>query len=91
MVNGYSKIYSNRDRFEILYDIARILDVSVKERLVEQDNKRKMSFQKTLDKYRKMNFSSETKATDLKGDASLSATDPKYASKFKNVWMWNEF
>ena len=37
MVNGYAKL--QQPRLEILYDIARILDVSVKELLVEQDNK----------------------------------------------------
>ena len=38
MVNGYVQ-NRQQPRLEILYDIARILDVSVKELLVEQDNK----------------------------------------------------
>ena len=38
MVNGYVQ-NRQQPRLEILYDIARILDVSVKELLVEKDNK----------------------------------------------------
>ena len=38
MVNGYVQ-NRQQPRLEILYDIARILDVNVKELLVEQDNK----------------------------------------------------
>lgn len=38
MVNGYVQ-NRQQPRLEILYDIARILDISVKELLVEQDNK----------------------------------------------------
>ena len=38
MVNGYVQ-NRQQPRLEILYDIARILNVSVKELLVEQDNK----------------------------------------------------
>ena len=36
MVNGYVQ-NRQQPRLEILYDIARILDVSVKELLIEQD------------------------------------------------------
>lgn len=38
MVNGYVK-NQQQPRLKILYDNARILDFSVKELLVEQDNK----------------------------------------------------
>jgi predicted helicase len=51
-----------------------------------------MSFQKILDKYRKIAFSERDKGDRFERlmQAYLK-TDPKYASKFKNVWMWNEF
>ena len=51
-----------------------------------------MSFQKTLDKYRKIAFSERDKGDRFERlmQAYLQ-TDPKYAFKFKNVWMWNEF
>ena len=51
-----------------------------------------MSFQKVLDKYRKISFSERDKGDRFERlmQAYLQ-TDPKYASKFKNVWMWNEF
>ncbi|MCG2461462.1 DEAD/DEAH box helicase family protein [Flavobacteriaceae bacterium F89] len=51
-----------------------------------------MSFQKILDKYRKISFSERDKGDRFERlmQAYLK-TDPKYASKFKNVWMWNEF
>jgi predicted helicase len=51
-----------------------------------------MSFQKILDKYRKIAFSERDKGDRFERlmQAYLQ-TDPKYASKFKNVWMWNEF
>ena len=46
MVNGYVQ-NRQQPRLEILYDIARILDVSVKELLVEKDNKsEKWAFRK---------------------------------------------
>ncbi|MFS4417924.1 DEAD/DEAH box helicase [Maribacter sp. 2307ULW6-5] len=51
-----------------------------------------MSFQKVLDKYRKFAFSERDKGDRFERlmQAYLQ-TDPKYAFKFKNVWMWNEF
>src|SRR5690554_3594212 len=51
-----------------------------------------MSFQKILDKYRKIAFSERDKGDRFERlmQAYLK-TDPKYASKFKHVWMWNEF
>jgi predicted helicase len=51
-----------------------------------------MSFQKILDKYRKIAFSERDKGDRFERlmQAYLQ-TDPKYAFKFKNVWMWNEF
>lgn len=51
-----------------------------------------MSFQNILDKYRKIAFSKR----DI-GDRferlmqAYLKTDPKYAAKFKTVWLWNEF
>lgn len=51
-----------------------------------------MSFQKILDKYRKIAFSERDKGDRFERlmQAYLK-TDPKYAYKFKNVWLWNEF
>jgi len=51
-----------------------------------------MRFQKILDKYRKIAFSERDKGERFERlmQAYLK-TDPKYASKFKHVWMWNEF
>lgn len=51
-----------------------------------------MSFRKILDKYRKIAFSERDKGDRFERlmQAYLK-TDPKYASKFKHVWMWNEF
>ena len=51
-----------------------------------------MSFQKILEKYRKIAFSERDKGDRFERlmQAYLE-TDPKYAFKFKNVWMWNEF
>ncbi|MEX0610067.1 MAG: type ISP restriction/modification enzyme [Balneolaceae bacterium] len=51
-----------------------------------------MSFKKILDKYRKIAFSERDKGDRFERliQAYLQ-TDPKYAFKFKNVWMWNEF
>lgn len=51
-----------------------------------------MSFQKILDKYRKISFSERDKGERFERlMQAYLLTDPKYASKFKNVWMWNEF
>lgn len=51
-----------------------------------------MSFQKILDKYRKLSFSERDKGDRFERlmQAYLQ-TDPKYAYQFKNVWLWNEF
>lgn len=51
-----------------------------------------MSFQKILDKYRKVSFSERDKGDRFERlmQAYLK-TDPKYAYKFKKVWLWNEF
>lgn len=51
-----------------------------------------MSFQKILDKYRKIAFSERDKGDRFERlmQAYLQ-TDPKYAFKFKNVWLWSEF
>jgi predicted helicase len=51
-----------------------------------------MTFQKILDKYRKISFSERDKGDRFERlmQAYLK-TDPKYAFKFKNVWLWNEF
>src|SRR6185436_3707991 len=51
-----------------------------------------MSFKKILDKYRKISFSERDKGDRFERlmQAYLQ-TDPKYAYRFKNVWLWNEF
>ena len=51
-----------------------------------------MSFQKVLDKYRKLSFSERDKGDRFERlmQAYLQ-TDPKYAPRFKKVWLWNEF
>ncbi len=51
-----------------------------------------MTFQKILDKYRKLSFNERDKGDRFERlmQAYLK-TDPKYAFKFKNVWLWNEF
>tara|TARA_R110002050_G_scaffold253647_1_gene391867 strand:+ start:10493 stop:15379 length:4887 start_codon:yes stop_codon:yes gene_type:complete len=51
-----------------------------------------MSFQKILDKYRKIAFSEQDKGARFERlMQAYLRTDPKYAFKFKNVWLWNEF
>lgn len=51
-----------------------------------------MSFNKILVKYRKISFSERDKGERFERlmQAYLQ-TDPKYAYRFKNVWLWNEF
>jgi predicted helicase len=51
-----------------------------------------MSFNKILDKYRKISFSERDKGDRFERlmQAYLQ-TDPKYAAQFKKVWLWNEF
>ncbi len=51
-----------------------------------------MSFQKILGKYRKIAFSERDKGDRFERlMQAYLRTDPKYAFKFKNVWLWNEF
>lgn len=51
-----------------------------------------MSFQKILDKYRKIAFSERDKGDRFERlIQAYLRTDPKYAFLFKNVWLWNEF
>ncbi|MBC3538367.1 DEAD/DEAH box helicase [Rufibacter sediminis] len=51
-----------------------------------------MSFQKILDKYRRVAFSERDKGERFERlmQAYLK-TDPKYAYLFQKVWLWNEF
>ncbi len=51
-----------------------------------------MSFQKILNKYRKVSFSERDKGDRFERlmQAYLQ-TDPQYAFRFKKVWLWNEF
>ncbi|MGG9964727.1 DEAD/DEAH box helicase [Ferruginibacter sp. SUN106] len=51
-----------------------------------------MSFNKILAKYRKISFSERDKGDRFERlmQAYLQ-TDPKYAYRFKKVWLWNEF
>ena len=51
-----------------------------------------MSFQNILDKYRKLAYSQRDVGDRFERlmQAYLK-TDPKYASNFKSVWLWNEF
>lgn len=51
-----------------------------------------MSFQKILDKYRKISFNERDKGDRFERlmQAYLK-TDPKYAHRFSKVWLWNEF
>jgi len=51
-----------------------------------------MSFQKILDKYRKISFSESDKGTRFERlMQAYLMTDPKYAHMFKGVWLWEEF
>jgi predicted helicase len=51
-----------------------------------------MKFDSVLEKYRKFAFSEKDKGTRFERlmQAYLQ-TDPKYAYRFKHVWLWNEF
>jgi len=51
-----------------------------------------MSFLQVLEKYRKISFTEKDKGSRFERlmQAYLK-TDPKYAFKFKNVWLWEEF
>lgn len=51
-----------------------------------------MSFQKILEKYRRISFSERDKGGRFERlMQTYLKTDPKYAFRFKHVWMWNEF
>ena len=51
-----------------------------------------MSFNTLLEKYRKYSLSEHDKGTRFeKLMQAYLQTDPKYAFKFKHVWLWNEF
>lgn len=51
-----------------------------------------MTFDKVLDKFRKLSFSEKDKGARFERlmQAYLQ-TDPKYTPLFKKVWLWNEF
>lgn len=51
-----------------------------------------MIFKNILDKYRKISFSERDKGDRFERlMKAYLLTDPKYAYKFKKVWLWNEF
>jgi predicted helicase len=51
-----------------------------------------MKFSQLLDKYRKISFSERDKGDRFERlMQAYLLTDPKYANKFKNVWLWSEF
>ncbi|MTE27543.1 DEAD/DEAH box helicase [Winogradskyella ouciana] len=51
-----------------------------------------MKFNQLLTNYRKYAFSERDKGDKFERlMAAYLQTDPKYANKFKNVWLWNEF
>tara|TARA_R110002033_G_scaffold135194_1_gene174799 strand:- start:6777 stop:11657 length:4881 start_codon:yes stop_codon:yes gene_type:complete len=51
-----------------------------------------MSFKNILNKYRKIAFSEKDKGERFERlMKAYLLTDPKYAYKFKKVWLWNEF
>tara|TARA_Y100000589_G_C27195711_1_gene646700 strand:+ start:207 stop:5123 length:4917 start_codon:yes stop_codon:yes gene_type:complete len=51
-----------------------------------------MSFQKILEKYRKISFSEKDKGERFERlMQAYLLTDPKYAHKFKKIWLWDEF
>ncbi len=51
-----------------------------------------MSFNKILDKYRKISFSERDKGNRFERlMQAYLLTDPKYSYQFKKVWLWNEF
>jgi predicted helicase len=51
-----------------------------------------MNFNKILDKYRKVSFSERDKGDRFERLMQVYLkTDPKYAYRFKNVWLWDEF
>jgi predicted helicase len=51
-----------------------------------------MSFQRILENYRKISFSERDKGDRFERLMQVYLqTDPKYAPRFKKVWLWNEF
>ncbi|HRG58689.1 MAG TPA: DEAD/DEAH box helicase family protein [Bacteroidia bacterium] len=53
---------------------------------------KKITFQTVLDKYRKISFSEKDKGERFERlMQAYLLTDPKYAYRFKHVWLWNEF
>jgi len=51
-----------------------------------------MSFRKVLEKHRNLAFSERDKGDRFERlMAAYIQTDPKYAHKFKKVWLWSEF
>jgi predicted helicase len=51
-----------------------------------------MTFKQILDKYRKISFSEHDKGNRFERlMQTYLQTDPKYAYRFKNVWMWEDF
>ena len=51
-----------------------------------------MSFNAILEKYRKISFSEKDKGERFERlMKAYLLTDPKYANKFKKVWLWSEF
>ena len=51
-----------------------------------------MSFQKVLDKYRKLSFSQQDKGARFERlMQAYLMTDPRFANRLKSVWMWNDF
>ncbi|SHH09668.1 DEAD/DEAH box helicase [Flavobacterium johnsoniae] len=51
-----------------------------------------MSFNKILEKYRKISFSERDKGARFERlMQAYLLTDPQYAYRFKKVWMWDEF
>lgn len=51
-----------------------------------------MSFNAILNKYREISFSEKDKGDRFERlMKAYLLTDPKYADKFKTVWLWNEF
>ncbi len=51
-----------------------------------------MRFQNILEKYRRISFSERDKGDRFERlmQAYLQ-TDPKYAHRFKKIWLWGEF
>jgi predicted helicase/uncharacterized protein (DUF433 family) len=51
-----------------------------------------MSFNKVLEKYRKISFSEKDKGERFERlMKAYLLTDPKYAYRFKKIWLWEEF